>query len=68
MLASHEHAEVVLDAEDARIVTLEGIAVLVRLSTSAAANDVRLVVERPHPVLERKLAVTGVRDFVIRPG
>ena len=58
------HQEVVIDGEEAYIVSLEGVATLIRLLRLADEAEVRFVLTNPHPVLRRKLELTGVLDLL----
>jgi anti-anti-sigma regulatory factor len=61
------HREITLVGEDADRVSLEGVAVLMRLLKRAIEADVRFVLVMPHPVVERKLELTGVLDILTNP-
>jgi hypothetical protein len=64
VLDTAQHSEVRLQAQDAEVVTLEGIAVLERLRNIADAVGVRLILEVPHAALARKLEVTGAQSLL----
>ena len=59
-----QHQEIVIDGEEAYVVSLEGVATLIRLLRSADEAGVRFVLTDPHPVLRRKLELTGVLDLL----
>jgi anti-anti-sigma factor len=61
------HRDIIIDAEDAYIVNLEGVAILMRLHRRAEAVGVRFIIVVPHRVLERKLELTGVLDLLTEP-
>jgi anti-anti-sigma factor len=63
-LQERRHAKVVVDGEEAYFVSLEGVATLMRLLRRADDTEVRFFLERPHPVLRRKLELTGVLDLL----
>jgi anti-anti-sigma regulatory factor len=63
-LGSGRHRRISLDARDAHVASLEGVAVLMRLLKSADAAGVSFVLDMPHPALQRKLELTGVLDLL----
>jgi anti-anti-sigma regulatory factor len=64
-LASSSASSVTLDGSAATIVTLEGVAVLLRLSNRAREADKKLRVSPMHPALEQKLAQTGTLTLFV---
>ena len=64
-LQQREHQEIVIDGEEAYVVSLEGVATLMRLLKLADEAGVRFVLMDPHPVLRRKLELTGVLDLLM---
>jgi anti-anti-sigma regulatory factor len=53
-------SEIVVDLRDVEAITLEGVAILLRLREESAWRGKRFVVEHAHDQVEEKLALTRV--------